>query len=457
MNENLIQGQVDLIREVFVYANRFKGKRFVIQIGSSVVEDPRFPTLVRDLAILHNIGINIILVPGAGRRIDEVLSRYGIQTHRAKGIRISNPEAMPLIKMAAFDVANMVMTQLASQQVDAVIGNWVKARSIGVRDGVDFLNAGTVARINTTLLNKVMAEGIVPILPCIGWSGSGTPYNISSLELASYIAEQVGAEKLFFIADGLELKADKYQVPDEGVVVRDGVVTRLSAVAADLFVERNSSQLLETGESWSSEGLAVELLRLAAHAARSRVERIHLVNGRIEGVILKEIFSTLGQGTMVHADPFDSIRPMRSGDIAEVLSIMEPNIQKGILVRRDEQDLLRLYKDFVVYETDGTIRGCAALHPYGGETAEIAGVAVDPAFSHLGLGQKLIRYQIDQAIRRGLSQVFLLTTQTGDYFESLGFAKGEPADLPPEKRAKYDVNRNSRVYVLNLDKMDREA
>lgn len=450
MDSARIKSHVELIREVFVYANRFKGKRFVIQVGSSVVEDPRFPMLVRDLAILHKSGIQIILVPGAGRRIDEVLGRYDIPTQRVKGIRISGDEAMPLIKMAAFDVANMVMTQCATQQVDAVIGNWVKARSIGVRDGVDYQNAGTVAKINRAMLDRVLEDGIVPILPCIGWSGNGTPYNISSLELATHIAEELQAEKLFFIADGLELTAEGYEVPGEGVVVREGIVTRLSAVAADRFVEANARKIMESGQSWTSEGLAVELLRLAAEAARAGVGRIHLMNGQLEGVILMEIFSTLGQGTMVHADPFDSIRPMHSADIAEVLSIMEPNVRKGILIQRDERDLQRLYKDFVVYETDGTIRGCGALHMYG-DTAEIAAIAVDPSFSHLGLGQKIISYLVETARKKGLPRVFLLTTQTGDYFESLGFVKAQPTDLPPGKREHYNASRNSRVYMLSLD------
>jgi len=451
MQEDKIQSQVDLIREVFLYANRFKGKRFVIQIHSGIVEDHRFPTLVRDLAILHKSGIQIILVPGAGKRIDEVLGRYDLESRKVKGIRVSATDAMPLIKMAAFDVANMVMTQLSTQQVDAVIGNWVKARSYGVRDGVDYQNAGTVARINAPLLNRILADGFVPILPCIGWSASGVPYNISSLELASVLAEQLGAEKLFFLTDGLALSQENHACPKDGIVVRSGMITRLSAAAAEEFVQLNKVDFEENPETWNGDYQILDLLRLAAHATRSQVERVHILDGRLEGVILKEIFSTLGQGTMIHGDPFDSIRNMQASDIAEVLGIMEPNIQKGILIRRDETDMLNLYKDFVVYETDGTIHGCGALHDYGDLSAEIAGLAVDSNFAHLGMGQKILLFLIERARDLGLKKVFLLTTQTGDFFESMGFVRGGLSDLPQEKQKHYNPARNSRIYFKDLD------
>lgn len=442
MDEELLQSQVELIREVFLYSNRFDGKCFVIQIGSNIVTDPRFPTLVRDLAILQKSGIRLALVPGAGKRIDEVLKSYEVESRRVNGIRISPPEDMGLIKMAAFDIANMVMTQLSSQNVDAVIGNWVSARSVGVRNGIDYQDTGVVSKVNVPLLEKVMAEGLVPILPCIGWSNSGTPYNLSSLELASHLAIQLQAEKLFFVSDGVVLEPEYFKLPTEGLVIRDGFINRFTTAAAEQFLQFNPQ---------GADQFRFELLKQAATAAKAGVERVHLINGRVEGVILKEIFSAVGQGTMVHTDPFERIRPMRVDDIAGVLHLMEPNIQNGILVSRTEDDLLELLPEFFVYEDDGTIRGCGALHPYHEGMAEIAGIAVDPNFSHLGIGQKLVRFLVDKARQLRLHEVFLLTTQTGDFFESNGFRKASIGELPPEKREKYNSQRKSRVYIQFLD------
>ena len=441
MDEEVLQSQVELIREVFLYSNRYDGCTFVIQIGSNLVEDERFPTLVRDLAILQQSGIRLVLVPGAGKRIDEILTSYSITSRRVNGMRISPSDHMPLIKMAAFDIANMVMTQFSSQKVAAVIGNWVSARSIGVRDGIDFLDSGTVASVNVELLNKVMDDGLMPILPCIGWSKFGKPYNLSSLELASHLAGQLKAEKLFYISDNFQLTPAGYKLPTDGIVVRDGYIAQFTTPSVDRFLELNLSHA-ETQE--------LQLLRHAALAAKAGVERVHIVNGRVEGVILKEIFSTIGQGTMIHTDPFENIRPMRLEDVAEVLHLMEPNIQKGILVKRDQDFFQDKYQDFVVFEADSTVRGCGALHTYGSQSAEIAGITVDPSFAHLGVGNKIIRFLVERAKQNGKKQVFLLTTQTGDYFESLGFHLATPDDLPPEKRASYNPARNSRVYHLDL-------
>ena len=83
------------------------------------------------------------------------------------------------------------------------------------------------------------------------------------------------------------------------------------------------------------------MLAHSVTACRSGVERVHFLDGGLEGVVLKEVFSTLGSGTMVHADPFENIRPMREEDIPDVLRIMEPLIQQGNLVRRTEDDLQR--------------------------------------------------------------------------------------------------------------------
>jgi amino-acid N-acetyltransferase len=441
LEEVILQGQVELIREVFMYAQRFYNKRFVIMISSGVIEDTRFPSLVRDLAILHKSGIQILLVPGAGKRIDEVLGAYGQRSELYKGIRISTPEQMPFIKMAAFDVANKLMTQLSSLHVDSVIGSWVRARGIGVVDGVDYHETGLVSRVDSRLLSKVLEDGMIPILPCIGWSSNGSPYNISSLELATYLAESLEAEKLFFLTDAVELNAQDYHLPEEGTVVHEEKIIRLSVPAAKDLLRLNGKL---------KDSMEYQLVELAARAASKGVSRVHIINGRVEGVILKEIFSSLGFGAMVHSDPYESIRDMLPEDVPSVLDIMEPNIQAGLLVRREQQDLEKLYQDFVVFEADGSIRGCGALHRFKDGSGEVAGIAVDPHYEDLGLGQKIVTYLISKARRQQYKKLFVLTTKAGDWFETLGFQKTAPDDLPAERRAKYNPSRNSRVFSMNL-------
>jgi amino-acid N-acetyltransferase len=439
--------ETDLIREVFVYAHRFQGSVFVFRIGARLMALPSFPGLVSDLALLHENGIKIVLVPSGGARIDELLAIYGIETEKAQGLRISTPEAMPLIEMAAFDTATRLMNQLARNKVEAVVGNWVRARSYGVRDGIDFQQTGVVDKVHVELIMRSMEDDFVPILPCIGWSAIGEPYNISSIELATALAVGMKARKLFFLTEGELFSSSFTGLRGEGLTVREDPATGASRVSR--FTVQAAERIL------AIPGLELgrpdrDMLEHSVTACRNGVERVHFLDGDQEGVVLKEVFSTLGTGTMVHADPFENIRPMREADIPDVLRIMEPLIQEGNLVRRTQGDLQRKCSDYAVFETDGTIRGCGALHRYGENWAEIAGLAVDGSYKHLGIGARMVGYLTEEAKRLGLEGVFVLTTRTSDWFLSLGFQAATVDELPAERRETYDRDRKSRIYMKRL-------
>ena len=128
MNKSRLKEQVEIIRQAFGYIDQFKNEIFVIKIDDVLISNPFFPVFIKDLVLLHKMGIRIILVPGARTRIDDILKTYKIECQSANGIRISPPEAIPLIKMAAFDVSNKIMTMLAENGAQAVIGNWVRLR-----------------------------------------------------------------------------------------------------------------------------------------------------------------------------------------------------------------------------------------------------------------------------------------------------------------------------------------
>ena len=431
---------VETIREAFRYTQAFREKTFVLQIDDTVVDDSVLPALVRDFVLLQRTGIRIVLVAGARCRIDEILERYGVDCEKSRGIRISTAEAIPFIKMAAFDIANRIMTSLSGFGVNAVIGNWVRARSLGVVDGVDFQDAGTVAGINADLLGGVIDQGSIQILPCIGWSSAGKPYNLSSRELAASLAVSLHASKLCFVSafDGLQVSG--YTTDDTIASAPGGRISRMSVDQAQRFVDLNPSD----------DDLGVELVRLALNAARDGVERVHIVDGRPDGAVLREIFSNLGVGTMIHTNEYQSIRGMRRDDVPDVHRLMHPLIDRGLLLPRSEIDLVDLHGDFVVFETDGMVHGCGALHRYGSNQAEIAGLAVDPQYEHLGIGQRIVSYLIERARADGIGRVFALTTQASDWFEQLGFHLGNVADGPDEKRSAYDHSRKSRILIYDL-------
>ncbi len=441
MESEDIKQHVDLIREVFLYAQRFRGGTFVLHIDYAINAHGLLAELVKDLVLLQQSGIRMVLVPGASQRIDEILARYQLESTKHAGVRISRPEAIPFIKMAAFDVANHLMTLLTARGTNAVIGNWVRARSMGVRDGVDYGDTGTVDRIKLEHVRKVLDDGLVPIFPCVGWNAAGKPYNISSRELAQELAVHLGAEKLFFVAEFNGITAEEYALDERFEVTGDRRVPRMDVAEAKRFLELNAGR---------SELAGVELVRRGVAAARAGVTRVHIVDGRIVGVLLKEIFSNLGVGTMIHANVYESIRPMQAEDISDVLRIMRPLVKSGVLVQRGEQALRERLDDYVVFETDGTVYGCGALHECSGGTAELAAIAVDARHGERGTGRKIVEYLIARARRRGFRQVFALTTQTYDWFSIHGFYPGGVRDLPPARRERYDRSRNSRVLLYDL-------
>ncbi len=434
-----IREQVDLIREVFAYTERFRGSTFVIRISNEIIDHPNFPQHARDLALLHNAGIRIVIVPGARKKIDEVLDRYNVKKHFVGDIRVSDPESMDLIKMAAFDVAHRVMTALSGHKITAVIGNWVRARSRGVLDGTDYGRTGLVDRVRVEAVARSLEQGHVPIFPCVGHNDSGDPFNLSSDELAGTVAGSLNAKKLFLLSADPVMSTPDWQVPEGVQILEDGRIFRMTPAGVSDFIKLNPGK----------PGLTA--LNTAAAACREGISRAHILDGRQAGVLLKEIFSNLGMGTMVFADAYERLRPMESSDVPGILEIMQPLIAEGILVERSREELESTQSDYWVYAMDGVVHGCAALHPGDEQIAEITSVAVDPRYAQLGIGAKLIARLSEKAADEGFRKIFVLTTRTADWFLARGFKEGTVADLPAERREDYDLKRNSRVLIRNID------
>jgi len=440
MDEIKHREQVDLIREVFYYQNRFDGKTIVLKFDYPILNVAHFPQLLKDMAMLSATGIEIILIPGAREWIDAVLKEYDIESDYVDGVRVATQDSIPFIRMAAFDVANRLMTLLTAFQANAVIGNFIRARGVGVINGVDFQNSGRIEKILTEPLQQILNQGMIPIFPCIGWNAAGKPYNLSSDEIAMAVAEALQAEKLFFVTDSDGFMETRFALPPGLVKNSDGRVARLSLEEAEEVLKLNAG----------NTDPDLRYLDMALTACRKGTERAHIVDGRMEGAILREIFSNLGIGTMVYGKEYEAIRPMKSDDIGDVLRLMQPLMAEGILVNRSEDDLLARQADFVVYSIDEVVHACGALHDYGDGQAEIAAIATNPVYGHLSMGRKILSYLIEKAPKMGITRVFVLTTQTLDWFERFGFVEAELESLPAKRQQTYNRARKSRIFALDL-------
>ncbi|RPJ05838.1 MAG: amino-acid N-acetyltransferase, partial [Spirochaetaceae bacterium] len=290
MDRILLHDQAETIRTAFSYINRFKDHTFVIRIEGSLLSHPFAPLLVKDIALLQKMGIRIVLVPGARSRINEILATYNIKWEKVNNMRVTPDEAMSFVEMAAFDVCNQFMTLFAENNTDAIIGNFVKARRIGVLDGTDYKCSGLVDKVKTSIVRNLLEQDVIPIFPNIGWSVTGKPYNISSSELAFAVARDLKASKLFFITDSGGISTEGFEIPEDAYVSADRVISQLTARQARIFLERNH------GKPPSAE---YELVSLAYRACQEGIERVHIIDGRVEGMLIKEIFSNRGLGTMI--------------------------------------------------------------------------------------------------------------------------------------------------------------
>ncbi|MDR2489853.1 MAG: amino-acid N-acetyltransferase [Spirochaetaceae bacterium] len=442
------QPEIDFVRDAFRYQNRFNGTTMVIKIDFPVTEDSGFAYLMRDIALLVKSGIKAVIVPGCAEWIDSALSGQNITSEYAGSERITTEEAMPFVEMAAFHAATRYLTGLSASRVEAVIGNFVRARGRGVLNGIDMRYTGEVDKIYAASLNRILDFGMTPVLPCIGWSPAGKPYNVSSDEIALAVSRSLGAVKLIIVSSGPFLQADAegIRLPPQVECDETGRIIRLRPHEAETLLtlayfkdERGRSR-----PKWPRQ------LELALRAAWDGIERIHIIDGLEEGALLREIYSNLGSGTMIYADEQDLIRPIKNSDIPDILHLMEPFVKQDILLRRTAGDIQEKKDDYVVMEIDGSIRACAALHDWGDGQAEIAALASDGAFAEMGLGRRIVEYLIAKARRLHFKRIFVLTTRTQDWFEAHGFAEVMVDSLPPRKKHYYNNARKSKVFALSL-------
>ena len=440
MQELLLNKKAQHIRDVIRYLQKFNNATVVIYIDDEIINSPLFSSHMRDISFLHQAGLKVVIVPGSRKRIDQILSESKISWTYKNNIRITNEDAIPQIKMAAFDISNIIMTSLAANNITATIGNWVRARAKGVIEGTDFGTAGEIDKLQIDSIKNILDNRFIPIFPCIGWSSIGKPYNISSITLAEEIAINLKADKLFFLMKDEKITNTNFTVPSDIGLSENGEIPAMNIQELNTFLEKNNSL---------KDNKIISLLNIAKNACQKGVTRTHILNGSFEGSLLCEIFSDLGSGTMIYSENYGKVRPMTQQDIPSVLSIMNPFVKKQILLPRTETELLSQLNDFITYEIDECVCACAALHVHKNQ-AEIAAVAVDETYSHLGIGPKLIEHLITKAKNLNLQSVFILTTQSADWFEKLGFQSDSIDSLPEERKKFWTPERNSKVYRLKI-------
>jgi len=443
LKNNSFETGVSGIREVFNYLKRYRKKTFVLKIEDSLLLNPLFPMLMKDIIHLHDIGINIVIIPGIRTTIEEKLSRANISTRFVNGMRITPAEALPFVKLAAMEVAETIISHLAAGGANGIMGNWIRARAIGVSQGVDYEFTGCIEKIRSDIVSQLLEQNFIPVIYNIGFNSTGKSYNVNSSHITCRLCQDLDVIKLFFIGRDEGIPVANLQCPEGIETHPSGIFSNLDLAQVDYLLKHNRDVLELDYREYLENALE-------ATRAQNGVNRVHIICGTREGSLLQEVFSSMGLGTMIYRNKYAHIRVATCEDVPEILHLMDGYVKKGNLVLRSEAELNEQITDYYIYEVDMSVYGCGALYRQDDETGEIGAISVNPSYKSKGVGRGIMEFLIDLGRKRGLKRLFVLTTQTSDWFYNFGFIQGTPADLPQGRKARYNNERNSRVLLLDL-------
>ncbi|MEE9265167.1 MAG: amino-acid N-acetyltransferase [Gammaproteobacteria bacterium] len=425
------------------YIHAYRGRVFVVQFDGDALLEPQFSTLVHDMALLHSLGVKLVVIHGIRPQIEERLKLRGLETRFVDGVRVTGTDALTAVVEAAGAVRTEVEALLSmglanspmhGAGVRVASGNFITARPVGVRDGVDFAFTGEVRRVDTQAIGRHLDDGSIVLVSPLGYSPSGEVFNMRAEDVATEIALELKARKLLLLRTGPWLASAAGALPHQ---------LSLS----------DARQALGHKPPANSPGgdFAREFLAHAVRACVNGVARTHLLDYHVDGVLLLELFTRDGIGTMVSAEAYDRTRRATVEDIGGILELIQPLEEQGALVRRSRDKIETAIQNFLVLERDGAIIACAALHPFPEDgVAELACVAVDDAYRKSGRGDLLLGEVEKESRTGGMERLFVLTTRATHWFKERGFEDASIGDLPVERQELYNYERGSKVLIKQL-------
>ncbi len=426
-------------RSVAPYINAFRGKTFVIAFGGEVVADGKFVELTHDFNLLASLGVHLVLVHGARPQIEQHLARNDISDHYHQGIRLTDAETLQCVKEAvgrtrleveALLSMGLANSPMANADIRVAGGNFITAQPMGVINGVDLLHTGCVRKVDVAAIKDRLEFNEVVLLSPLGYSPTGEVFNLTLEDVATTTAIALDADKLIFLMD------------------TDGVMDKQGKLLRELTIASASEVLSGKRKLPDDVGL---FLPCAVRACEAGVARTHLISRHQDGALLQELFSDVGIGSMVVESTLNTIRDATIDDVGGILQLLQPLEAEGVLVRRSRELLEREIERFVVMEHDHRIIGCASLYPFPDEkAAELACMAVHPKYRRYGYGDALLKHMSTEALAQRFKKLFVLTTRTAHWFVERGFKEGDPSQLPAEKKALYNYQRRSKVFIKTL-------
>jgi amino-acid N-acetyltransferase len=420
------------LRGILQYIPQFREKTFILAIDGAIVTDENFATLLLDVAVLRSLNIRVVLVHGASAQIKALAEEQKVPASNLDGSGVTDAATLQLALTAANRLTHEILEGLSANDLRAASTNVIIAHPMGIIQGVDHLFTGKVERVDVELLQTLLAQGVVPVIPPLGFDGDGRTYRVNSDGVAVAVADALKAIKLIFIT------------PQDGILVQGRLIRQM--LVADL----------ESVLALQKNDIAPEHLSKVLHAVaacKAGVPRVHIINGRVDEGLLAEVFSNDGIGTLIYANEYQQIRRAMKKDVRAIQLLTKAAVESDELLKRTRAAIEKSLGDYFIFEIDKNPVACVALHVYPEQKkGELACLYVNPLHENRGIGRKLIQYVENKAREMNLTELLTLSTQAFTYFQSkAGFAEGTPDDLPPARREKYEQSgRNSKVLVKKL-------
>ena len=284
MGDRNVHLVADILTAALPYIQRYQGKTIVIKYGgNAMLDDQLRSSFARDLVLMNLVGIKPIIVHGGGPQIGELLSRVGKESHFIDGMRVTDDETMNIVEMVLGGSVNKEIVSRLNSHGGKAIGltgkdaSLIKAEKLVTESSKDLGYVGKVTAINSEVLRFLSDKNYIPVIAPIGVGEDGTSYNINADLVASRVAEVMQAEKLIFLTNTIGLL-------DKGGTL----LTGLKAKSVD--------ELIKNG---TISGGMLPKISSALEAVAAGVNRVHIIDGRVDHALLLELFTDEGVGTLI--------------------------------------------------------------------------------------------------------------------------------------------------------------
>ncbi|MET0904295.1 MAG: acetylglutamate kinase [Acidimicrobiales bacterium] len=272
--------------EALPYIQRFRGRVVVVKYGGNAMVDPALASsFAEDIVLMHSVGLRPVVVHGGGPQISDLMERLGKVPEFRDGQRVTDAETVDIARMVLVGKVNREI--VGSINVHGPLAVGVSGEDAGLIRAEarhpDLGFVGDVEAVNPSILERLLAEELIPVVSTIGADASGQAYNINADAVAGALAEALAAEKVIYLTDVEGLLADL-----------DDPASLISHIDA-----KTLQALLDDG---ALSGGMIPKITACLHAVAGRVASAHLLDGRLSHVVLLELFSDSGVGTMITAE-----------------------------------------------------------------------------------------------------------------------------------------------------------